>query len=183
MIISSERWKEMSDEEIGKLYFKQLIELQAEKQGISSDSITSEFIDEVKSMNFACDETNLEEVAIKEALLYFAKNEWAKGGSLLKIVLNKGAHDQAAFNIAKKYVPFLPGKRKGAIKETTRYLKDLRAAYPNESAKNLYKIVLNESMEGNTPFQYDHIDGGLLYDGENEINMESFIKRLSKAKK
>lgn len=183
MLTLDERWMEMSDEELGKHFFELWVILQAEKEGVAPESISPEFTEEIRRSSVKYDDENIEDIAIESALSHLAKSNWAKGANILRKVILQGAESIAKVKIAEKYVPFLPGKRKGAIKETTRYLKDLRAAYPNESAKNLYKIVLNESMEGNTPFQYDHIDGGLLYDGENEINMESFIKRLSKAKK
>lgn len=181
MLTLDDRWMEMSDEELGKHFFELWVILQAEKEGIAPESISPEFTEEIRRSFVKYDDENMEEIAIESAISHLAKNNWTKGANILRKVILQGAESIINVKYAEKYLPFLPCKRKGAIKETTRYLKDLSAAYPNESAKNLYKVVLKESMEGNTPFQYDHVDCGLLYDGDNEVNMKRFIKRLSKA--
>lgn len=178
----SENWMEMSDEKLGQHFFTLWVILQAEKAGIKPDSINLDFVKKIKNSTLKYDNQNLDDIAIKEALSELAKDNWATGAIILKNVILRGAESIATFNTAIRNIAFLPGKRKGALKKTTKYLKDLSAAYPNESAKNLYEVVLKESMKGKTPFQYDRADGGLLLDGDNEVDLESFIKRLSKAK-
>ena len=83
---------------------------------------------------------------------------------------------------AKKGIKFKSGRTKGSLKPTNKYLKELSASHPSYSAKQLFQVALKESNNGKTPFGYDHADGGILLDGDNEVNFESFERRLSKAK-
>ena len=181
MLTLDERWMDMTDEELGKHFFTLWIMLQAEKKDIAPQSISPEFVAEIKSTSLIYDDENLEEVAIEAALSHLAKENWAKGAIILRKVILQGAESIASINIAKKYVPFLPGKRKGALKPTNKYLKELKVIYPNESAKFLYKLALDESRKGITPFEYDRNDGGMLLDGDIEIDFVKFEKKLSKA--
>lgn len=78
---------------------------------------------------------------------------------------------------------FSPGKRKGAVKKATAYLIKLATEHPNASAKELFRIACEKSRLESTPFEYDHADGGCLWDGDELVDLKRFSNRLSKAKK
>jgi hypothetical protein len=76
---------------------------------------------------------------------------------------------------------FQSGKRKGSIKETTKYLTDLIEKNPGRIYKELYDVALQDAESGDSPFGFDHAGGGMLLDNNGYVTLESFIKRASKA--
>ncbi len=77
---------------------------------------------------------------------------------------------------------FKSGRIKGSLKSTNLYLRELNIRHPTLRAKQLFQIALEESEYGKSPFEYDHADGECFSHGNQEVNFESFQKKLSKAK-
>lgn len=76
------------------------------------------------------------------------------------------------------------GRPKGAYSSKNIYLTNLIKRHPNKTAKELYKIALDEAEHGiqNSPFDYDFAEGGILLDGDKELPIINFEDRISKRK-
>ena len=95
---------------------------------------------------------------------------------------NRMQDNLAASPIIHRERKFIKGGVVGRLNQNNKYLKELIVNNPTSTAKELYKIALKDASEGNSPFNYDHYDGGTLLDGEKELSYTNFANRLSKVK-
>jgi len=97
---------------------------------------------------------------------------------------------QAAAPLVEKGAAFTHGGKAGRMKAGTAYLLDLAARHTDMPQKQLYDIAVREAATGEyrtkdgetekVPFNADLVDGS-LWDGDKAVDLNSFIKRVSKA--
>jgi hypothetical protein len=175
-------WLDLPDDKLGAQLLEWWIDFQAESRGIPSNKITIDIAENIRIATLNIDGDDANNSSLEKALILIARGEVARGGSLFRGYMTRGATDIKVRDLAIKGIKFKSGKRKGSLNSTNEYLKKLSIDNPNLTAKEVYKIALIDAENDRSPFEYDRNDGGSLWDGDNEISFEKFEKRLSKAK-